>query len=136
MSPSWDTTQILDELGSKHPDLVTIAQERSGAAELLLELPAHFPPETIASKPESHRTWELFGLYFKNSNRPYEGLAIFWSLYQQMIKAQKVGRRIHKGMPLVWMSDCYAELGFPVHAKRYLMLTLVEDALREHGTVT
>jgi hypothetical protein len=39
-------------------------------------------------------------------------------------------------MPLVWMSDCYAQLGFSVYAKRYLMLTLVEDALREHGTVT
>jgi hypothetical protein len=39
-------------------------------------------------------------------------------------------------MPLVWISDCYARLGFVVHAKRYLMLTLVEDALRGHGVVT
>ena len=34
------------------------------------------------------------------------------------------------------MSDCYARLGFVVHAKRYLMLTLVEDALRERGVNT
>ena len=39
-------------------------------------------------------------------------------------------------MPLVWMSDCFRLLGFPVHAKRYLMLTLCEDALRAQGEIS
>jgi hypothetical protein len=39
-------------------------------------------------------------------------------------------------MPLVWISDCFQQLGFPVHAKLYLMLTLCEDALRENGLVS
>jgi len=34
------------------------------------------------------------------------------------------------------MSDCYGRLGFVMHAKRYLMLTLVEDALLERGGVS
>jgi hypothetical protein len=34
------------------------------------------------------------------------------------------------------MSECYARLGYQVHAKRYLMLTLCEDALRANGEVS
>jgi hypothetical protein len=41
-----------------------------------------------------------------------------------------------KGMPLVWISDSYATLGFRVLSKRYLMLTLCEDAIRERGKVS
>ena len=32
-------------------------------------------------------------------------------------------------MPLVWISECFFRLNFPVHAKRYLMYTLCEDAI-------
>jgi hypothetical protein len=39
-------------------------------------------------------------------------------------------------MPLIWMSDCFRQLGFPIHAKRYLMLTLCEDAQRANGVIT
>jgi hypothetical protein len=66
----------------------------------------------------------------------HEALAIFSGLYQQMLAAQNPATRVHKGMPLVWISDCFGRLGFPVHAKRYLMLTLCEDALRENGDVS
>ena len=33
------------------------------------------------------------------------------------------------------MSDCHAGLGHSVHAKRYLMLTLCEDAIRDKGEI-
>src|SRR6516225_2524629 len=39
-------------------------------------------------------------------------------------------------MPLCWVGECFSKLGFPVHAKRYLTLTLCEDALRECGIVS
>ncbi len=52
-----------------------------------------------------------------------------------MLKAQKTKGRIHKGMPLVWISDCYLEMGFRSLAKRYLMLTLCEDVLTSKGDV-
>ncbi len=32
-------------------------------------------------------------------------------------------------MPLVWLSDCFFQLHCPVHAKRYLIYTLCEDAI-------
>jgi hypothetical protein len=66
----------------------------------------------------------------------HEAIAIFWSLYQQMLAAQVDGPYVHKGLPLVYIGDCFGHLGFPVHAKRYLMLTLCEDALREKGVVS
>lgn len=132
-SPSEELLRGLEE---REPHLAALAKERDGAARLLMALPNTFTLERVAQDPDSHRTWELAGLYFINSGRPYEGLALFWGLYRQMLAAQHLGARLHKGMPLVWMSDCYANLGFPVHSKRYLMLTLVEDALREHGHVS
>ena len=36
---------------------------------------------------------------------------------------------------LVRLSDCFRTLGFPVHEKRYLMLTLCEDAITGSGNV-
>jgi hypothetical protein len=51
--------------------------------------------------------------------------------------AYQVGRdtRVHKGTPLVWISECHAALGHPVLAKRYLMLTTCEDAIIHKGKI-
>jgi hypothetical protein len=46
---------------------------------------------------------------------------------------QETGNRCHKGMPLCWMSDCYLAIGYPLMSLRYLMLTLVEDAITTQG---
>jgi hypothetical protein len=53
-----------------------------------------------------------------------------------MLNGQKFGKRIHKGLPLVRMYECYLKMGFVTLAKRYLMLTLVEDAIRENGKLS
>jgi hypothetical protein len=81
------------------------------------------------------RDWERAGLQLLHGNRAHEALAIFWSLYDFMLAGQDETHRIHKGMPLVWISEAYAALGFPVHSKRYLMLALCEDALLHKGIV-
>ena len=120
------------------PALLKLLTLRDGAARLLDELPKAFPPEAVAGFP-SHdwRAWEAVGLFYKNQGRHYEALAIFSALYDQMLRAQTtVDKRTHKSVPLVWMSDCYWEMGCPVHAKRYLMLTLCEDAISEKGKVS
>jgi hypothetical protein len=58
------------------------------------------------------------------------------ALYQALLRHQEdTGARIHKGMPLVWMRDSHVNLGHPVLAKHFLMLTLVEDAIRERGVL-
>jgi len=126
---------VLEELRRLDPDLLPVFDERDAASRLLTLLPTRYPPAQVA-KPPGDRMWVLAGLLFLNSGRVHEALGIFWGLYQQMLEAQTGSTRVHKGMPLVWISDCFSRLGFPVHAKRYLMLTLCEDALRENGDVS
>jgi len=40
---------------------------------------------------------------------------------------------VHKGVPLVWIADCYQALGYRALAKRFLMHTLCEDAIACEG---
>jgi len=127
--------QILEELRTLDPGLLPIFERRDAYSRLITQLPRRYPPAQVA-KPPGNRMWELAGLYFLKSGRVPEALGIFWGLYQQMLKAQHGSKRVHKGMPLVWISDCFGQLRFPVYTKRYLMLTLCEDALRERGTVS
>lgn len=132
-----DPNSILADLQSKDVDLAKALSERDSAAKLLQLLPQRLPVDRISRDPAAHEVWQDVGLFYMAQRRFHEALAVFWTLYQHMIDAQAATRfRLHKGMPLVWMSDCYRALDFPVHAKGYLMLTLCEDALRENGSVS
>ncbi len=65
--------------------------------------------------------------------RLHEALVLLGSLYDHLHQGQRQQqRRIHKGNALLWMTDCFARLGYPSLAKRYLMLTLCEDAISYH----
>src|SRR5262245_39929464 len=116
--PSSDDA-VIQELSERDPSLVEILNERDSAARLLPVLRNKFSPARI-QREEDARTWELVGLWYLNRGRLHEALAVFSALYQQMTAAQTT-TRLHKGMPLCWVSDCYAALGFPVYAKRFLM---------------
>ena len=128
---------LLMELKQLAPDLLPYVEPRNSGALLLEELAKRFTSASIAA-PQSReqRAWELAGLVHLNTGRVHEALAIFWSMYQHMLLAQSGGHYVHKGLPLVWIGDCFRALGFPVHAKRYHMLTLCEDALRGEGMVS
>lgn len=126
---------VAEELRALDADLLQLAGERDSVARLLQELPRRFTPQDIVELGPQQRAWELTGLVHLNAGRFHEALAIFWSLYQHMLAAQEGGQRVHKGTPLVWISDCFLHLGCPVHAKRYLLLTLCEDAIRGQGTI-
>jgi hypothetical protein len=126
---------ILQEIKSLDAELIPILVETDSAWRLAELLPTKYPPEIVA-RPPGDRAWELAGFYLLRAGRAHEALGLFWALYVQMLQAQEKSGRIHKGMPLIWMSDCFfGRLGFPVHAKRYLMLTLCEDAQREKGII-
>jgi hypothetical protein len=129
---------LMNELKEKlPPELLPLLDRRDGAALLAEKLPKTFSHERIATTTNEQRAWELVGLFYLTKGRFHEALSIFAKLYDHMLEAQaKSGERTHKGMPLVWMSDCYSQMGFPVLAKRYLMLTLCEDAIREKGIVS
>ena len=132
MSEQPQQNPIMTELDALCPKFTPILDQRDAASQLMTFLPTWYTPAQVA-QPPGDRAWELAGLYFFNSRRFHEALSLFWGLYKHKIEAQNASGRVHKGMPLVWISDCFNELGFPVHAKRYLMLALCEDALREEG---
>ena len=91
----------------------------------------NFSPEEDMSPEDVKHPWEAVGIcYLLILRRLQHALTIFETLYEAMLEFQEENdKRIHKGLALVWISECYVELGYPVHAKRYLMLTLCEDAI-------
>ena len=118
------------------PGFQSLLDLEDGAAQLVVELPQTILPKEAAFPGDRQREWELCGLYYLNLQRWYEALAVFQSLYSQMLVYQKEERAwTHKGMPLVYSSDCYDHLRCPVLAKCYLMLTTCEDAIRDKGTI-
>ncbi len=132
--PKDDPTLL--ELRKRDASLIPLLEGRNSAAVMLEALPERFTPEQVSTESNERRCWEIVGLLHLNTGRVSEALALFWGLYQQMLLAQRKGQYVHKGLPLVWIAECFARLNSPVHAKRYLMLTLCEDALREKGSVS
>lgn len=127
----------LEELLASTPEWLKLLSDPSGAAIFVKELPVKLSAEEL-SKPNTRerRIWELIGLYYRAKSQWHDAIAIYMSMYKHMLNYQiRTNQRIHKGMPLVWLADCFNFLGFKSLSKRYLMLTLVEDAITEKGKV-
>jgi len=101
----------------------------SGGWLLCEILPEIYPADQVASG--NTRPWEVCGLFLKNAGRIHEAIAVFERLYMTMLDYEiQTGHHVMKGMPLVWISDCQNSLGRQIVARRFIMLTLVEDAGR------
>jgi hypothetical protein len=135
-----EVNTLLAEIEQKVPrELQQHLGAREGAAILCQKLPQLFKPDQIVHLSTEQRAWELIGLYYFNQDKPrnFEALGIFLTLYRHMLEGQeKLGQRVHKGMPLLWAGECYALSNYAALRKRYLMLALCEDAIREKGTVS
>src|SRR5205809_5491471 len=110
--------------------LALMASKRDGAYTLATEFPKSYKPAEIAAAGEGspQRIWEVTGYFFLDQNRLNDAIAVFDSLYRHMLRYQGEAKRwTHKGMPLVYISDAFLRLRYPVHSKRYLMYTLCED---------
>ena len=89
---------------------------------LISKLKEVFTPESVAADTNEQRTWQAVGNFYKNQYPPrvHEALGIFAGLYDHMLVSEaNTGIRAHKGMPLVWMSDCYDAMGYQLIARRY-----------------
>jgi hypothetical protein len=118
------------------PRLVPFLDQRDGAAKLVQGLPRAYSPADVSAQGGPQRAWELCGLYFLNQGRPYDALPIFERLYLHMLDWQEqAADRCHKGMPLVWIAECHSVLGHPAISRRFLMLTLCEDAILQNGKI-
>ena len=134
--PGYGMFKELESIQEFPRNLLEVLQRRDGAAQLVSELPKIIKPKEVASPSNLQRAWEDCGLWFLNQNRFHEAMPIFYTLYDQMLTHQEETKTfVHKGMPLVWISDCHAALGHSLLAKRYLMLTTCEDAISNKGEI-
>lgn len=130
---------ISDELEQKAKGKVAALlghlTKMEGAAELAMALPKIIGPTALLdTKKDLQRIWELFGLYFFNQGRVHEAIPLFYGLYDRLLDYQeKTHRHVPKGTSLFWISRCHAIAQRPVLAKRYMMLALCEDAVRDEG---
>jgi hypothetical protein len=110
------------------------------AAHLVSELQKVIHPEDVFCKTpmntQQARSWTWFGMYFQEQAWNYEALYVYEALYDHMLRYQNTAKdRTHKGLPLVKIGECHRALDRPVHAKRYAMLALCEDAISGSGTL-
>jgi hypothetical protein len=129
-------TGVFGEIDKKVPEeLRYFLTRRDGAATICECLPTGVVPGQIADD-KVQEVWHLCGLYYFNLHRFHEALAVFVAFYEQMLRHQEEsGNRIHKGTPLVRISECHQRLGHIALSKRYLMLTACEDAIIHRGRI-
>ncbi|MBN1504936.1 MAG: hypothetical protein JW952_07740 [Candidatus Eisenbacteria bacterium] len=131
--PEWltDLKRLAD------PAWVLLLDNPGGAVLLADQLPAALPAGLVAQDGTKERqVWEWIGVYYRANQRWYDAIAIYTSMYNHFLRHQMEDHpRVHKGMPLVWIADCYASVGNIPLSKRYLMLTLIEDAITMTGVV-
>lgn len=131
--------QLIEEVEKELPEeLHDILKEREGAAIFAQKLPEVFPPASVSDEElPTAKKWNRIAGFYLQQKRFHEALVIYAALYDQMLAFQEeTGSRCHKGLPLIRMSDCYSLLNYGLISARYLMLTLVEDAIREKGRIT
>lgn len=120
-------------------DLRKYLEDRDGFEELAQILRRRVSFEQLEMGSIGLETWQNIGLWYfhQEPRRSFEAMTIFSTLYEHMLATQcELGKRIHKGMPLVWIAECFAKEGFVALRKRYLMLALCEDAVRDAGAIT
>lgn len=119
------------------PEWLDLLQNPAGATILIRELPLAFAPERVAEIGTDERNvWQSIGLFYMSKARWYDAIAIYLSMYYHFLRLQNSSNvRVHKGMPLLWLAECYYFLGFSTLSKRYLMLTLIEDAMTTKGKI-
>ncbi len=126
---SWE---LFDE---KLPeDMWSFLLDRASAEKFVQSLPDRFSAEMIASDLSAQECWEKVGNFHKNQGRYHDALSIYHALYNQLLAAQeKTKKWLNKATPLIWISDCYLNLGFSVLGKRYLLLAHCEDSISRKG---
>ena len=72
-------------------DLEDLIQQRDGAAKLVIALPQKYSCQQVAQSvfvpgpASAHNVWETCGSAYLNGGRYHEAVAIFESLYDQLL---------------------------------------------------
>jgi len=129
---SWDL--IEKRIPDNHWGLLI---DRSGASQFAAILPELFKAENFIDDTEAHLCWERIGNFYKNQRRLHEALLLYFGLYYHFLKAQdSSGKWVQKATPLVWIAECCSQLGYNALAKKYLILSHIDDSIAIKGNVS
>jgi len=129
--PSPESNPYLDRLKTLVPGSVVdlLSGQRDSAPRIVDELPRGLGKD-------DQEAWQVAGLYLVGHRRFHEAIVVFEGWYQNLLEQQiQSGQRVHKGTPLVWIRDCHVNQDHTALAKRFMMLTLIEDAIVGKGTI-
>ncbi len=131
--PDW-----MKELMSRMPEEWKPHLGSPGGAQRILDglSEKYSVADLAAADSDTRRLWDLIGAFYRSTNLWYDAAMIYERMYYRLLELQdNTGSRIHKGTQLVWLADCYDSVGNVPLSKRYLMLTLVEDAVTLAGNL-
>ena len=127
---------FLQNVRAIDPDLASILPERDSVKRVLERLGKTVTGDLLVDESfERRRLWQDAGLYYMHNQRLYDSIVTFLHLYNSICDEQRrrSPRWLHKGMPLVWIAECYMRLGYQYLSARYLILTGVSDAISAQG---
>jgi hypothetical protein len=116
-----------------------VFERRDGASAFIqgVDTAQGFSPVEMAESEERQALWEMVGRFIGQKSGPGEAVGVFHKLYDHILQAQATRDcYFYKGLPLVWLSDFYKILGYVATAHRFLMLALIEEAIRSCGTIS
>jgi hypothetical protein len=125
----------LDQIKSALPDeCARLIEQRDGASQLAVLLRESVDPRETAAGQSG--IWDSCARYYALQGRFYEALSIYSAMYAKLMDMEeRLGERLHKGIPLVRTGEIHALMGHPLLAKRYVMLTVCEDAINCKGDI-
>lgn len=112
----------------------SLLDQRDGAFRLVKLLEASIDPSETAQGQCG--VWDNCARFYALQGRFHEALLIYVAMYAKLMDMQKrQDERKHKGTPLVRIGEIHGYMGHPLLAKRYVMLTLCEDAITTGGKI-
>lgn len=132
-TPEW-----AKDLENKLPkDLKNEINSPGGNLRIFNFIDDEYTLEELAIKgKDGYRLLELIGIYYRNQQRWFDAVSLYLKMYSEFCSyQQEFNTRIHKGMPLCWLADCYSFLGYKTLGKRFIMLTLIEDGITKGGPI-
>lgn len=116
------------------PQCNSLLDQRDGAFRLVALLESSIDPNE--TEQGQCAVWDNCARFYAAQGRFHEALLIYFAMYKKLMEMQENQQtRMHKGTPLVRISEIHAYMQHPLLAKRYIMLTLCEDAIASHGKI-
>ena len=114
------------------PQWSGLLDQRDGAFRVVKVLRESIDP----TETTEGQLWDDCARFYTVQGRFHEALVIYHAMYSKLVDMQEsLGERKHKGTPLVRISEIHALMEHPLLAKRYIMLTICEDAIQTAGII-